>query len=72
MNRAATSGVIGACAVALGLGGYSAYDIAHGQTRPSGGRRKTVTPAVESRTPPPAVEAGTFARGFLKDWATGP
>ncbi|MFF0125825.1 hypothetical protein ACFYTG_08900 [Streptomyces mirabilis] len=72
MNRAAKSGVIGACAVALGLGGFGAYNIAHGQSRPSGGRRRTVTPAAESSTPPPAVEAGTFARGFLKEWAAGP
>ncbi|MFI6466196.1 NTF2-like N-terminal transpeptidase domain-containing protein [Streptomyces sp. NPDC050538] len=72
MNRAAKSGVIGACAVALGLGGFGAYNIAHGQTRPSGGRRRTVTPAVESSTPPPAVKAETFARGFLKNWAAGP
>ncbi|WP_328828917.1 penicillin-binding transpeptidase domain-containing protein [Streptomyces sp. NBC_00252] len=72
MNRAAKTGIIGACAVALGLGGFGAYDIAHGQTRPSAGRRRTVTPAAESSTPPPTAKAGTFARGFLKDWAAGP
>ncbi|WP_245607769.1 hypothetical protein [Streptomyces prunicolor] len=72
MNRAAKSGVIVACAVALGLEGFGAYNIAHAQSRPSGGRRRTVTPAAESSTPPPAMEARTFARDFLKDWAAGP
>ncbi|WP_327370721.1 hypothetical protein [Streptomyces sp. NBC_01217] len=74
MNKAVKVGIAGTGTALLVLGGFGAYNLAHGLSsggtgggHPGAGR--SFDPAAVSSSPPSDAKAVKLARTFLDDWA---
>lgn len=67
MNGVAKGGVIGACVILLGAGGFGAYNIVHGLTETVSAKSGPAATAV-STVPPTGADAVKRAQSFLDSW----
>lgn len=72
MNKPVRAGIIGACAVVLGVGGVGAYNLVHAVTGTPRHTPRTFDGTALSDGPPDNDKSVRLARAFLGSWASGP